>query len=260
MDGKDKVACQIMKSFITCQSMKSLRTKSFHSNQGNRIATSLSYTEISEVSSSNNTQIRMLDTPVMEATDKVSEVATTQVLTCNLTSSKIRAKCQTKITSVHPTIKEWASTARNLIISITCSNNVAITIKEEEIEVVQCTLDMATSIDMITQTTQYIHRTVAIVDTVEEPQEDVAKVGSITAIIITTILMEMECIIPNTTNILVIKINMIEVENNLIEITQMTVVQKCIDVPKEATTNKSTKNSITINTIIKTLMTSIKFQ
>ena len=129
---------------------------------------------------------------------------------------------------------------------------------------VVCTLDMATSIDMITRITQYTRRTVEIVDIVEAPQEDavMAKVVSITATITMMIRMGMECIIiHSTTNILVTKINTIEVvEINTIETTQMMVVERCTDDLKEATTNLSIKNSITINTVTKIQMTLTRFQ
>ena len=84
-----------------------------------------------------------------------------------------------------------------------------------------------------------------------------AKVVSITAIIITMILTEMECIILSTTNTLVIKTNMIVVEISIIEIMRMRLV---VDVPQEATTNRSVKSSITINTVTRTLMISLSHQ
>ena len=84
-----------------------------------------------------------------------------------------------------------------------------------------------------------------------------AKVVSITAIIITMILTEMECIILSTTNTLVIKTNMIVVEISIIEIMRMRLV---VDVPQEATTNRSNNSSITINTVTRTLMILISHQ
>ena len=125
-----------------------------------------------------------------------------------------------------------------------------IIIREAEvIAVVQCISDRAISIGITTQTTQCTRRIVAIVGIVEvEPQEDEAKVVNLTAII-TIMTMEMEeCIIRNTSNILVIKI--IEVENNT-EIIKMMEVGRCIDDHKEATTNNKSIKSTTTNTATK---------
>ena len=200
----------------------------------------------------------MEDMVATVATGRVSEAAMILVATCNLISSKMLTRCLTKTISRSLTIQEWASTARNRIISITYSNAMVIIIRAVEvIEAVQCTSDMEISIGTTIQITQSTPRTVVIVGIAEvEPQEDVAKAVNITAII-TIMIMEMEeCIIRNITNILVTKI--IEVEN-ITEIIKMTEVGRCIDVHKEAITNKSTQ-STTTNTATKIQTTSIKAQ
>ena len=77
------------KAKVTCQTMKSLRSKFFrnHNNQ-NRTTTSPSYTVI-RGRASNNMGTQMEDIVVTVATGRASEVAMILVLTCNLISSKI---------------------------------------------------------------------------------------------------------------------------------------------------------------------------
>ena len=76
------------KAKVTCQTMKSLRSKFFRNHNQNRITTSPLYTVI-RGRVSNNMGTQMEDIVVTVATGRASEAAMILVLTCNLISSKI---------------------------------------------------------------------------------------------------------------------------------------------------------------------------
>ena len=76
------------KAKVTCQTMKSLRSKFLRNHNQNRITTSPSYTVI-RGRVSNNMGTQMEDIVVTVATGRASEASMILVLTCNLISSKI---------------------------------------------------------------------------------------------------------------------------------------------------------------------------
>ena len=76
------------KAKVTCQTMKSLRSKFFRNHNQNQITISPSYMVI-RGRVSNNMGTQMEDIVVTVATGRASEASMILVLTCNLISSKI---------------------------------------------------------------------------------------------------------------------------------------------------------------------------
>ena len=266
MSNSKRVSCwggKVRVAQLSCLATRILRSKSLRNRRRSRTMTFPSSTATKSKAHLSSRNMDTTDTEATAVTGRAS-VALTPLLTCSSTSFQTQARCPTKTALSLLMVKEWASTATNLIISIMCSTIVVIIIKEVEvIEVAQCTLDTVISIDTSIRTTRCTRRTAGIVDTVEVvPREDVAREGSITAIIITTISMEtVECITRSTTTaILDTRTSMIEVESNITGTTRTMAVARCTDEAEEAITNKSTTSSITTNTATRTPMTSIRCQ